>query len=78
MHLCRSFAILGAPYIPFTGRQLYANLGLDGTPETAAWSSIEDWACLTGHKVSDAPKPLFTKIEDKEVAALQARFAGEG
>ena len=27
-HLCRSFAILGSPFIPFTGRQIYANLAL--------------------------------------------------
>ena len=78
VHLCRSFAILGAPFIPFAGRQLYANLALDGSPETEPWSAIEDWACMAGHKVSPKPTPLFKKIEDTQVAELHARFAGEG
>ena len=78
VHLCRSFAILGAPFIPFAVRQLYANLALDGSPETAPWASIEDWTAMVGHTVSPTPTPLFKKIEDKQVADLQARFAGEG
>jgi len=76
VHLCRSFAILGAPFIPFTGRQIYANLALDATPETALWSAIEDWSSLTAHTVAPKPVPLFKKIEDSQVAALQERFAG--
>jgi len=75
-HLCRSFAILGAPFIPFTGRQLYANLALDGTPETESWSAIEDWTRLTGHTIHPKPTPLFKKIDDDRVEGLHERFAG--
>ena len=76
-HLCRSFAILAAPFIPSAGRQIFANLGLDGSPETAAWAAIEDWACLTGRTVHPRPTPLFEKIEDAQIAELQDRFAGK-
>ena len=78
VHLVRSFALLGAPFIPFTGRQIYANLALDGSPEHERWDRIEDWACLVGHKISPQPVPLFKKVEDAQVAELQARFAGKG
>jgi len=77
VHLCRSFAILAAPFIPSAGRRIYANLGLDGSPETAAWATIEDWACLTGRTVHPRPTPLFEKIEDAQIAELQDRFAGK-
>jgi len=76
VHLCRAFAVLGSPFIPFAARQLFANLALDGSAEATPWTTIEDWACLTGHKVSPKPAPLFTKIEDAQVTQLQARFAG--
>ncbi len=76
VHLCRSFAILGAPFIPSAGRQIFANLGLDGSPETAAWAAVEDWACLTGRTIHPRPTPLFEKIEDAQIAELQDRFAG--
>ena len=76
VHLCRAFAILAAPFLPFTGRRLFANLGIDGSPETESWSAIEHWTCLVGHTVHPQPTPLFEKIEDEQVAALQARFAG--
>jgi methionyl-tRNA synthetase len=77
VHLCRSFAILGAPFVPFTGRQLFANLGLEDSPEEQPWSAIEDWSCLAGHKVAEKPVPLFKKIEDARVKELQEQFAGK-
>ncbi len=77
VHLARSFAILAAPFIPFTGRRLFANLALDGSPETAAWSSIEDWGCLAGRTIHPEPTPLFEKVEDTQIEALHQRFAGE-
>jgi len=77
VHLCRSFALLGSPFIPFAAQQLFANLALDAASEKGPWSSIEDWACLAGHKVSPTPKPLFAKIEDAQIAELQKRFAGK-
>jgi len=76
VHLCRSFAILGSPFIPFTGRQIFANLALEGSPEGEAWPGIEDSTCLVGHRVAGEPVPLFKKIEDRQVEELQARFAG--
>ncbi|MFP4056351.1 MAG: methionine--tRNA ligase [Candidatus Brocadiia bacterium] len=75
-HLCRSFAILGSPFIPFTGRQIYANLGLEGDPADEPWEALEDWERLAGHTVAPGPVPLFKKIEDAQVAELHQRFAG--
>ncbi|NQT89161.1 methionine--tRNA ligase [bacterium] len=76
VHLCRSFAVLGTPFIPFTGRQIFANLALDGSPEDLPWSAIEDWSTLTGHKVAEKPTPLFKKIEKERADELHAQFAG--
>ena len=78
VHLCRAFAVLASPFIPFTARQIFANLALDGAPEGVSWAAIEDWACLTGHTIHPKPEPLFAKIDDERIAELQARFAGEG
>jgi methionyl-tRNA synthetase len=77
VHLCRSFAVLAAPFIPFTARQAFANLALDRAIETEPWSAIADWACLTGHKTNPNPKPLFAKIEDQRIAELSQQFAGK-
>jgi methionyl-tRNA synthetase len=75
VHLCRSFAILAS--LPFTARQLYANLALDADPATEPWSAIENWIVLTGHTVHPKPTPLFSKIDDKQAEELHARFAGK-
>ena len=78
MHLCRSFAILASPFIPFTSRQIFANLALDASPDGADWSAIEDWGCLAGQTIAPKPVPLFQKVEDAQIEELQARFAGSG
>jgi methionyl-tRNA synthetase len=77
LHLCRSFALLGSPFIPFAAKQIFDNLALITDPSGEAWSTIEDFACLTGHQIHPAPTPLFKKIEDHQVAELKARFAGK-
>ncbi len=77
VHLCRSFALLASPFIPFTAQQIYANLALDADPAREPWASIEDWACLSGHTVHPKPTPLFKKIADEQVEELHARFAGQ-
>jgi methionyl-tRNA synthetase len=78
VHLCRSFALLGSPFIPFAARQIFANLGLDAEPAAESWTAIGDWTRLTGHKIHAQPTPLFKKIEDRQAEELQRRFAGQG
>ncbi len=77
VHLCRGFALLGSPFIPFAARQIFANLGLEGDPANEAWDSITDAECLIGHTIHPKPTPLFKKIEDSQVTDLRQRFGGE-
>ncbi|NQT52277.1 class I tRNA ligase family protein, partial [bacterium] len=77
VHLCRSFALLASPFIPFTARQAFANLGLDTDPAAGDWGTLADATCLVGHTIAPKPVPLFKKIEEEQTEELQARFAGE-
>jgi methionyl-tRNA synthetase len=77
LHLSRSFAVLGSPFIPFTGIEIFRNLGLNSDPASESWASIENSSCLHGRKIDPAPRPLFRKIDDAQIVALKSRFMGQ-
>ncbi len=75
LNLARLYAILSAPFIPFTAEKLAAALGLDDL----SWPDDVE-AALTalpaGHPFT-VPDNLFAKISDEDREAWEARFAGQ-
>lgn len=64
LQLCRSFAILFNPVLPFSCETLLRMLNISG--EGLTWASAADIALPVGHKLNK-PEILFRKIEDTEI-----------
>lgn len=76
-HLCRSIAVLTAPFLPHTSSEIFSLLGLEEDVHQGRWGQALDFECLSGRALPPKPKPLFKKVEDEQVAQLHDRFAGE-
>ncbi|WP_373356498.1 methionine--tRNA ligase [Pseudoroseicyclus sp. CXY001] len=76
LNLVRLYAVISAPFIPFTAAVLTEALGTDG----AAWpgAAREALTALTGGEAFTVPENLFAKITDEEREGWAARFAGKG
>lgn len=66
----KDLAILTEPFLPFTAKDIGRQVGIP----TGKWADIGR-PMDAGHMIGQ-PKPLFRKIEQKEIEALQAKFAG--
>jgi methionyl-tRNA synthetase len=77
-HLCRSIAVLTAPFLPETSSSLYGLLGLSEDVHRSRWEEAVDFGCLAGRALPPTPKPLFSKIPDETIAMLREKFAGKG
>lgn len=67
----RDLAILTEPYLPFTSAEIFRQLNM---PQ-AKWAEIGK-PLQSGHAIGE-PKALYRKIEQKEIDALKAKFAGK-
>lgn len=67
-HLVHSLAVLMGPFLPFTAAKLWKLLQLEGTADTASWTSVGIDSMATGHTFGVA-EILFRKIEDETIAA---------
>lgn len=77
-NLCRSIAILAAPFIPDTADKIAAQLNLDEDIHALPWTAALETDVITGTKISDDSKPLVTKIEAEDMEKLRERYAGSG
>ncbi|MEM2909341.1 MAG: methionine--tRNA ligase [Candidatus Bilamarchaeaceae archaeon] len=68
----RDMAILIEPYLPYTSSEIFRQLNLD--PSEKKWDRIGK-PLREGHRIG-IPKILFTKLEDRDIAALKKRFGG--
>jgi len=64
LQLCRTFAILFNPILPFTSEKLLRMLNVDKSDYT--WEKASQLCLKDGHKLN-IPEILFTKIEDSEI-----------
>lgn len=64
LQLCRAFAVLFNPVLPFTSEKLFRMLNI--SPEGNSWNSSYEMLLNGGHKLNK-PEILFTKIEDTEI-----------
>lgn len=64
LQLCRSFAVLFYPVLPFSSEKLFRMLNISSEGET--WESAAELKLHAGHKLNK-PEILFRKIEDSEI-----------
>ena len=75
-NLCRSNAILSAPFIPDMAERIFTQLGINENVHALSWSAALDISHITGKSISGKLEPLVTKIESEKLNELQERFSG--
>ncbi|MFW9928809.1 MAG: methionine--tRNA ligase [Candidatus Thorarchaeota archaeon] len=79
-YLSWACAILARPFLPQTSEKIFGLLGISPKSDlhTYLWSALNrDTPHLTGITVPPNPKPLFSKIDDKEITKLVVKFGGD-
>jgi methionyl-tRNA synthetase len=69
----RSLAILLHPYIPYSTKELWIQLGLEGSIDEQHWDSAEEIILKAGHKISK-PQVLFQKISEADLKKWLDKF----
>jgi methionyl-tRNA synthetase len=65
-----SLAVLLHPFLPFSAEDLWAQLAVGGPLASVEWDDAQKMLLKPGHKVKE-PKPLFKRVEDTDLQALQ-------
>jgi methionyl-tRNA synthetase len=71
LQVISALRVLTAPYLPFSAQRLHALLGDEGDVHALPWEFRE----LPAGRTLPAPKPLFRKLDDDELASLIERLA---
>jgi len=69
----RSLAILLHPYIPYSTKELWIQLGSEGSIDEQHWDSAEEIILKAGHKISK-PQVLFQKISEADLKKWLDKF----
>jgi len=72
LHQVKDLAIALEPFIPHTSAAIFGQLNI----EPRKWDDIGKLSLPVGHQLGK-PEILFRKIEQKEIAALAAKFSGK-
>lgn len=76
INLIRLYAIMSAPFIPFTSQKLFEALHMGDADRMSKLSDgVKLDALAPGHPF-DVPPPLFRKLEDEEIQELRGQFGG--
>jgi len=77
MNLCcnlvRTLATFIEPFLPFTSKEIFAQLGMETDLKLEYKMSLD---IKPGHPIGE-PKPLYKKLEDKEIKQWREKFGGE-
>jgi methionyl-tRNA synthetase len=65
-----SLAVLLHPFLPFSSEDLWAQLSESQPLEAVPWERADGAILRPGHKIKE-PKPLFKKVEETDLEALQ-------
>lgn len=68
----KDLAILIEPYLPTTSENIFKQLSLD----KLKWNDLGKLSVKHGHAISE-PKPLFQKLEQKQLEELKKKFSGK-
>lgn len=78
LHLLRIFAITAWPIIPGTAEQIYALVSKESHPGHIPITQAADFNCLPSGSAVAGKVTLFAKLEEDQIAELEARFSGSG
>ena len=70
LQVISALRVLTAPFLPFSAQQLHEFLGDEGSVHDLPWAHRE----LPAGRSLPAPRPLFRKLEDDELASLVERL----
>jgi methionyl-tRNA synthetase len=65
-----TLAVLLHPFLPFSSEDLWAQLSVEQPLSTVAWDGAGAMMLKPGHKIRE-PKPLFKRVEETDLEALQ-------
>ena len=74
--ICKSIAILSQLFIPQTSEKIFNYFAVE-TKACYLWDDALIFDDLAGRKLPSNPKPLFSKIDDKEINRLETKFSGK-
>ena len=69
-NLVAGLATLISPFLPFSSREIWGQLGFQGPPDDLSWDSATAMRVEAGRKIPD-PKPIFRKVEDADLAKVR-------
>ena len=69
-NLVAGLATLITPFLPFSSREIWGQLGFQGLPDGLSWDSAAAMRVEAGRKIPD-PKPIFKKIEDPDLGKVR-------
>jgi methionyl-tRNA synthetase len=69
-NLVAGLATLIGPFLPFSSREIWGQLGFQGLPEDLNWDSAAAMRVEAGRKIPD-PKPIFKKVEDADLGKVR-------
>ncbi|MBI3858649.1 MAG: methionine--tRNA ligase [Thaumarchaeota archaeon] len=72
-NLVAGLATLISPFLPFSAAEVWRQLGFQGPIEESGWASAAELRVEPGRRVGEL-KPLFTKVEEKDLAAVRVRL----
>ena len=69
--LCKTLAVISAPYLPNTSYKIWEQLNLEGkVDEPGIWNFVKDIIIPKNHKINK-PKILFSRIEEEDIEKLK-------
>jgi len=69
-NLVAVLATLISPFLPFSSREIWFQLGFQGPPVDLSWDSAAALRVEAGRKIPP-PKPIFKKIEDADLGKVR-------
>ena len=69
-NLVAGLAALLSPFLPFSSREIWGQLGFRGPPGDLNWDSAAALRVEAGRRIPE-PKPIFKKIEDEDLSRVR-------
>ena len=69
-NLVAGLATLISPFLPFSSREIWVQLGFGGSPADESWDSASKFRVEAGRKIA-APKPIFRKVEESDLGGVR-------
>jgi methionyl-tRNA synthetase len=69
-NLVGGLAILLSPFLPFSSKVIWDQLGFEGSLESAGWDSAPELRVEPGRRIR-TPEPIFKKVEDADLGRVR-------